>query len=190
MSHKMRETMTLTIMHVVIGAQKVKSPRRSKCPQAGFTPDGSSTHLTKSDLVKLRAAIARSPLTSFATVAVDPMAGQAFRPYVRRARLEPSSPEGRSTILLGRTSRRPQESPHFENGLISALLGIHLTGLDDLSPRAVRRRSLQAGRMSALSRRLGRNSLWALAHNKVLVTNRSMRDSKLQDPVEQHPSAT
>jgi hypothetical protein len=73
---------------------------------------------------------------------------------------------------------------------ISRLWGIHLTGLDDLSPRAVRRRSLQAGRMSALSRRLGRNSLWALAHNKVLVTNRSMRDSKLQDPVEQHPSAT
>src|SRR5208337_2207630 len=69
-------------------------------------------------------------------------------------------------------------------------LGIHLTGLDDLSPRAIRRRSLQAGRMSALSRRLGRNSLWALAHNKVLVTNRSMRDSKLQDPIEQHPSAT
>ncbi len=73
---------------------------------------------------------------------------------------------------------------------ISGILGIHLTGLDDLSPRAVRRRSLQAGRMSAVSRRLGRNSLWALAHNKVLVTNRSMRDSKLQDPVEQHPSAT
>src|SRR5208337_1053057 len=72
----------------------------------------------------------------------------------------------------------------------TALLGIHLTGLDDLSPRAVRRRSLQAGRMSTLSRRLGRNSLWALAHNKVLVTNRSMRDSKLQDPIEQHPSAT
>src|SRR5271157_2460696 len=73
---------------------------------------------------------------------------------------------------------------------IRAVLGIHLTGLDDLSPRAIRRRSLQAGRMSALSRRLGRNSLWALAHNKVLVTNRSMRDSKLQDPIEQHPSAT
>src|SRR5208337_4783062 len=52
--------------------------------------------------------------------------------------------------------------------VISRVLGIHLTGLDDLSPRAIRRRSLQAGRMSALSRRLGRNSLWALAHNKVL----------------------
>jgi hypothetical protein len=73
---------------------------------------------------------------------------------------------------------------------IIPILGIHLTGLDDLSPRAVRRRSLQAWRMPALSRRLGRNSLWAPAHNKVLVTNRSVRDSKLQDPVEQHPSAT
>jgi hypothetical protein len=72
----------------------------------------------------------------------------------------------------------------------SPLRGIHLTGPDDLSPRAVQRRSLQAGRMSALSRRRGRNSLWALAHNEVLVTNRSMRDSKLQDPIEQHPSAT
>jgi hypothetical protein len=73
---------------------------------------------------------------------------------------------------------------------ITAIWGVHLTGVRDLPPRAARRRSLQAGRMSALSRRLGRNSLWALAHNKVLVTNRSMRDSKLQDPVEQHPSAT
>src|SRR5277367_2462961 len=73
---------------------------------------------------------------------------------------------------------------------ITSLLGIHLTGLDDLSPRAVRRRSLQAWRMPALSRRLGRNSLWAPAHNKVLVTNRSVRDSKLQDPVGQRPSAT
>src|SRR5208337_250497 len=72
----------------------------------------------------------------------------------------------------------------FRRQVITRFLGIHLTGLDDLSPRAIRRRSLQAGRMSALSRRLGRNSLWALAHNKVLVTNRSMRDSKLQDPIE------
>src|SRR5271157_447891 len=78
----------------------------------------------------------------------------------------------------------------YGRSFISDVWDIHLTGLDDLSPRAVRRRSLQAGRMSALSRRLGRNSLWALAHNKVLVTNRSMRDSKFQDPVEQHPSAT
>ena len=72
----------------------------------------------------------------------------------------------------------------------STLRGVHLTGVRDLPPRAARRRSRQAGRMSALSRRLGRNSLWALAHNKILVTNRSMCDSKLQDPVEQHPSAT
>jgi hypothetical protein len=49
-----------------------------------------------------------------------------------------------------------------------------------LPPRAARRRSVQAGRMSALSRRLGRNSLWDLAHNKVLVTSRSRRDSKLR----------
>ena len=73
---------------------------------------------------------------------------------------------------------------------VSYIRGVHLTGVRDLPPRAARRRSRQAGRMSALSRRLGRNSLWALAHNKILVTNRSMCDSKLQDPVEQHPSAT
>src|SRR5208337_2260680 len=79
----------------------------------------------------------------------------------------------------------PRPAAHNHGARIIAVLGIHLTGLDDLSPRAIRRRSLQAGRMSALSRRLGRNSLWALAHNKVLVTNRSMRDSKLQDPIEQ-----
>ena len=84
--------------------------------------------------------------------------------------------EGRSWCDLASV-----KSPHW---------GIHLTGVRDLPPRAARRRSLQAGRMSALSRRLWRNSLWALAHNEVLVTNWSMRDSKLQDPVEQHPSAT
>jgi len=72
----------------------------------------------------------------------------------------------------------------------SWIWGIHLTGVGDLPPRSVRRRSLQAGRMSAVSRRLWWNSLWALAHNEVLVTNWSMRDSKFQDPVEQHPSAT
>ena len=44
---------------------------------------------------------------------------------------------------------------------ITRIWGVHLTGVRDLPPRAARRRSLQAGRMSALSRRLGRNSLWA-----------------------------
>jgi hypothetical protein len=89
------------------------------------------------------------------------------------------------------SSIRAQQLREYSNHLnIMGLWGIHLTGVRDLPPRAALRRSLQAGRMSALSRRLGRNSLWALAHNKVLVTNRSMRDSKLQDPVEQHPSAT
>jgi hypothetical protein len=76
-----------------------------------------------------------------------------------------------------RTIDVPMRGP----GYISFVLGIHLTGLEDLSPRAVRRRSLQARRMPALSRRLGRNRLCALAHNKILVTNRSVRDSKLQD---------
>lgn len=73
---------------------------------------------------------------------------------------------------------------------ITADWGVHLTGVRDLPPRAAQRRSLQAGRMSTLSGRLGGNGLWALAHNKVLITNRTMRDSELQDPVEQHPSAT
>jgi hypothetical protein len=64
--------------------------------------------------------------------------------------------------------------------VISDIWGVHLTGVSDLPPRAARRRSLQAGRMSALPRRLWRNSLiWALVHNKVLVTNRSRGDSKL-----------
>jgi hypothetical protein len=40
---------------------------------------------------------------------------------------------------------------------ISALWGIHLTGVMDLPRRAARKRSLQAWRMSALSWRLGRN---------------------------------
>jgi PAS domain S-box-containing protein len=73
---------------------------------------------------------------------------------------------------------------------ITCIWGVHLTGVSDLPPRAARRRSLQAGWMSAVPRRLGRNSLWARAHNKVLVANRSMGDSKLKDAVEQHPSAT
>src|SRR5271166_6622008 len=46
------------------------------------------------------------------------------------------------------------------------LWGIHLTGVRNLPPRAARRRSLQAGRMSALSRRLGRNSPWALGSGR------------------------
>ena len=43
---------------------------------------------------------------------------------------------------------------------------INLTGVSDLPPMAVRRRSLQAVRMSAFSRRLGRNSLWVFSHDK------------------------
>src|SRR5208337_329818 len=108
--------------------------------------------------------------------------------------LAPSRSRGGASTPRGNPKKSPKtRHPRRRNpqsAALSGLLGIHLTGLDDLSPRAIRRRSLQAGRMSALSRRLGRNSLWALAHNKVLVTNRSMRDSKLQDPIEQHPSAT
>ena len=90
----------------------------------------------------------------------------------------------------GRVLSAGQVDETFSVQSITKVWGIHLTGVRNLPPRAARRRSLQAGRMSALSRRLGRNSLWALAHDKVLVTNRSMRDSKLQDPVEQDPSAT
>jgi hypothetical protein len=37
---------------------------------------------------------------------------------------------------------------------IRRIWGVHLTGVSDLPPRAARRRSLQAGRMSALPRRL------------------------------------
>src|SRR5271167_3517535 len=104
----------------------------------------------------------------------------------------------RRTVLLWRERlpqftekrRRQYASSPLLDVPIRQVRGIHLTGVRDLPPRAVRRRSLQAGRMSALSRRLWRNSLWALSHNEVLVTNWSMRDSKLQDPVEQHPSAT
>jgi hypothetical protein len=73
---------------------------------------------------------------------------------------------------------------------ISAVWGIHLTGVGDLPPRAARRRSLQAGWMAAMPRRFGGNRLWAMAHYNVFVTNGSMRDGKLQDPVEQHSSAT
>ena len=91
------------------------------------------------------------------------------------------------------TCRTPTLGGHVEQcgdcGLIrcaynSCLWGIHLTGVGGLPPRAAQRRSLQAGRMSASSRWFGRSGLSALAHNKILVTNRSMRDSKLQDPVE------
>ncbi|MBC8726577.1 hypothetical protein F6X37_35280, partial [Paraburkholderia sp. 31.1] len=46
---------------------------------------------------------------------------------------------------------------------IKRVWDVHLTGVSVLPPRAARRRSLQAGRMSALPRRLGRNSLWPLA---------------------------
>src|SRR5258708_649328 len=55
------------------------------------------------------------------------------------------------------------------DGIID-LWGVHLTGVSDLPPRAARQSSLQAGRMSALPRRLWRNSVWALVHNNVLVT--------------------
>src|SRR5208337_667663 len=66
--------------------------------------------------------------------------------FLRRFGCAPS----KETSPRGQLTRgAPQESPHFENGLISALLGIHLTGLDDLSPRAIRRRSLQAGPVTA-----------------------------------------
>jgi hypothetical protein len=101
---------------------------------------------------------------------------------------------GNPTMLIWLGKQMLDQKDKVENSgtmdTNTRLWGVHLTGVRDLPPRAARRRSRQAGRMSALSRRLGRNSLWALAHNKVLVTNRSMRDSKLQDPVEQHPSAT
>jgi transposase len=72
---------------------------------------------------------------------------------------------------------------------IAQFWGIHLTGVGDLPPRAARRRLLQAGWMAAMPRRFGGNRLWAMAHDKVFVTNGSMRDGKLQDPVEQHSSA-
>jgi integrase/recombinase XerD len=73
---------------------------------------------------------------------------------------------------------------------ITKLWGVHLTGVGDLPPRATRRGSLHTGRMSSLVRRHGRNRLWAPVYNKVLVAHRPMGDSKLEDPVEQHPAAT
>lgn len=95
--------------------------------------------------------------------------------------------EGTGYIVLGFKDQRPH--PAEVTG-ITGHWGVHLTGVGDLPPRAIRRGSLQAGRMSSLVRRHGRNRLWAPAHNKVLVAHRPMGDSKLEDPVEQHPAAT
>src|SRR5271166_1960060 len=71
--------------------------------------------------------------------------------------------------LPGRFGHAGRHNPELG---IMHLWGIHLTGVRNLPPRAARRRSLQAGRMSALSRRLGRNSLWALAYDKVVCISR------------------
>ena len=78
----------------------------------------------------------------------------------------------------------------YDRDRITRDWGVHLTGVGDLPPRATRRGSLHTGRMSSLVRRHGRNRLWAPVYNKVLVAHRPMGDSKLEDPVEQHPAAT
>src|SRR5271166_4536315 len=44
--------------------------------------------------------------------------------------------------------------------VILVVWGIHLTGVRNLPPRAARRRSLQAGRMSALSRQAWEEQPW------------------------------
>src|SRR5271165_6588743 len=72
----------------------------------------------------------------------------------------------------GRVLSAGQVDETFSVQSITKVWGIHLTGVRNLPPRAARRRSLQAGRMSALSRRLGRNSLWALAYDKVVCISR------------------
>ena len=75
----------------------------------------------------------------------------------------------------------------FRDRRYSPLGDIHLTGVSDLPPRAVQRRSLQAGRMSAFSLPLGR-SLWAPSHDKVVVAHQLVVGDKLQSSVEEHPA--